>query len=268
MTATELETFLARGWLSFPAEPAVAAWAEAADVEARRLMRAEDAAYRCDGTWFPGVNSLGNGPDGGADALSLPPLSGAAVAFARGALGLGAFAWDRAQISACLPGYPRQGAEETDAAFRYRARRDAAHVDGLERTMPGRRRRLSETHGFILGLPLAGAGPGRSPLTVWEGSHETMRAAFRRAFDGLAPADWRSADVTEIYQAARAQVFETCRRVEIHAAPGEAYLVHRLALHGVAPWTAEEPDETPRIIAYLRPDPFPGAPPDWWLERA
>ena len=62
-------------------------------------------------------------------------------------------------------------------------------------------------------------------------------------------------DVTEIYHAARREAFETCRRVEITARPGEAYVVHRLALHGVAPWrdgTPAGPDG--RMIAYLRPE--------------
>lgn len=263
---TDAAAFFERGWVAFPPEPRVAAWAAAAAREARRLMAANGAAYRCGGTWFPGVNILDNGADGGAAALGLPALAGAAVDFIAEALSLTGFAWDRAQISACLPGYPAVGAEETEAAFRYRRNRDAAHVDGLERVMPGRRRRLAETHGFILGLPLFGVGPGRSPMTVWEGSHEVMREAFARAFQGVAPADWPSLDVTEVYQAARRDCFERLKRREIHAEPGGAYLVHRLALHGVAAWGAE-PDGAARAIAYLRPDPFPDTAPGWWLTR-
>ena len=55
-----------------------------------------------------------------------------------------------------------------------------------------------------------------------------------------------------------------CRRVPVTARPGEAYLVHRLCLHGVAPW-AEDAGEEVRAIAYFRPDPRPGEAPDWWL---
>ena len=34
----------------------------------------------------------------------------------------------------------------------------------------------------------------------------------------------------------RRKVFETCPRIELPAKPGEAYLLHRHCLHGVAPW--------------------------------
>ncbi len=69
-------------------------------------------------------------------------------------------------------------------------------------------------------------------------------------------------DVTEAYHAARREVFETCARVVVHARPGEAYLIHRLALHGVAPWRAgaKAPPEG-RMIAYFRPE--IGSPADW-----
>ena len=114
---------------------------------------------------------------------------------------------------------------------------------------------LRERHGFILGIPLTATDPGAAPLVVWEGSHEVLRAALVEAFEGRPPADWPDLDVTEIYQATRRRIFETCPRVAIHARPGEAYLVHRLALHGVAPWAegANGPPEG-RMIAYFRPD--------------
>lgn len=228
-------------------------------------MAAADAEYRCGGTWFPGVNILDNAPDGSLDGVS---LDGPALGFVRETLGFPDLVWDRAQISGCLPGYPRPGAEETEAAARYRRVRDAAHVDGLLRIGDSRRRRLGERHGFILGLPIAGCVPGASPLVVWEGSHETMRAAFANALAGAPPARWGEIDLTEAYQEARRRCFEACRRVEIQAQPGEAYLVHRLALHGVAPWAEDGPrSAAARIIAYLRPDPFPDADPRWWLER-
>lgn len=259
------DAFFARGWIRFPADPSIAAWAAAARPATEALMAAPDAEYRCDGTWFPGVNILPNAGDGRLE--NGPALAGAPLDFVSEALALDGFVWDRAQVSACLPGYPRQGEEETDAAFRFRLNRDAAHVDGLLREKPARNRWLGETHGFILGIPLVDAAPSASPMTVWEGSHEIMRAAFRRAFDGVDPARWSEIDLTEIYQETRRSCFETCPRVEIPARFGESYLVHRLALHGVSPWRAP-PDDPPRIIAYLRPDPFPGATPEWWLARA
>jgi hypothetical protein len=231
----------------------------AADPEARAKW------LRCGGTWFAGVNVFPNDARGAVPQARVPPLQGAAIDFVRDALGLAGLAWDRAQISVCHPGYPQPWEGESEAAFRFRRDRDAAHVDGLIRDAD-RRRSLGETHGFILGIPLSESDPEAAPMVVWEGSHEVMRAAFRQRFEGVAPADWGAEDVTEAYQAARRAAFESCRRVTVTARPGGAYLVHRLALHGVAPWLAA--GETPRAIAYFRPDPFPGAQPGWWLDGA
>jgi len=261
--------FFRRGWVRFAHDPALAAWARAVRPIAGRLegdatLRAR--WLRCGGTWFVGVNVLPNGPGGEIPAEGVPPLAGTAIRFVSEVLGFGDIAWDRAQVSVCHPGYPRPGDDESAAAFRFRRDRDAAHVDGLLRTMPGRRRRVGEAHGFILGVPLTETPPNAAPLATWEGSHEIMRAAFRERFAGLDPADWGNEDVTEAYVAARRTAFETCPRTTIHARPGEAYVVHRLALHGVAPWEACD-DARPRAIVYFRPNPFPGAAADWWLSR-
>lgn len=261
-----VDAFLRDGWTRFEADAPTLAWARAAAGPALAATRAEGAEFRCDGTWFPGINILPNGADGGAPALGVPPLSGAAMAFVRSALGFADIALDRAQVSVCYPGYPRPGPEESPAAARYRRERDAAHVDGLRRVMPGRRRRLGETHGFILGLPLTETEPQAAPLVVWEGSHHLMRRAFRAVLADAPPRLWREIDVTECYHQARREAFETCPRVAVAARPGQSYLIHRLALHGVAPWAAG-PDAPPRAVAYFRPEPFADLPPDWWLER-
>ncbi len=81
-----------------------------------------------------------------------------------------------------------------------------------------------------------------------------IRAALARAFAGHPPALWADVDVTEAYRAARAEVFRTCRRLPLPVHPGEATLLHRLLVHGVAPWEpgASAPAEG-RIIAYFRP---------------
>ena len=55
-------------------------------------------------------------------------------------------------------------------------------------------------------------------------------------FSALPAEQWGEVDATEVYQATRRTIFETCERVTVTAKPGEAYLIHRLALHGVAPW--------------------------------
>lgn len=259
--------FFSLGWQRFPFDSGVSEWARRAlPVAQATLDDPEQRArwLRCGGTWFAGVNALPNQADGGVPGADVPPLSGAALAFVEDHLGLPAFAWDKAQVSTCFPGYPQPWDGETETAFRYRKNRDAAHVDGLLPTGPERRRVLGEVHGFILGIPLTDAGPEASPVTVYEGSHQLMRDAFRNRFAGIAPQDWAAEDVTDVYVATRRECFETCARKKLHASPGEAYLIHRLALHGVAPW---ESGEGMRMIAYFRPDPFPGAAPDWWLER-
>ncbi|WP_284262686.1 hypothetical protein [Roseicyclus amphidinii] len=246
-------SWLARGFEVFAAEPATRGWCDAARGPA--LAAAGDAAMRArwlrhGGTWFVGVDVLDN--DSAGRVGQGPPLAGEALAAAEAVTGR--LPLHPAQVSVTYPGYPGRDAGESDSAHRYRRTRDAAHLDGLLPEGPARRRHLREPHGFILGLALTEAAPGAAPLVVWEGSHEVMRAAFRAAFDGVAPEAWGDVDLTETYQQARRRCFETCARVEIALAPGEAVLVHRLALHGVAPW-AEGAGAAPegRAIAYLRP---------------
>jgi hypothetical protein len=111
---------------------------------------------------------------------------------------------------------------------------------------------VKEPHAWILGLPLNDTTA--SPLTVWEGSHEILRAALLKALEPHPPETWGDIDITEPYQAARKEIFATCRRTLLPARPGEATLLHRLTLHGVAAW---KPGDTAppegRMIAYLRP---------------
>ena len=68
------------------------------------------------------------------------------------------------------------------------------------------------------------------------------------------PAQWGQFDVTVACQTARARVFAECRCVTLPVRSGEALLVHRLMLHGVARWAngAMAPPEG-RMVAYLRP---------------
>lgn len=234
-------------------DPVLARWAEAVLPHARAAVADPDNAHWhvCEGTWFVGVDALANGPDGAVGASG--PLAGRAVDRLRDLHGP-LPDLHPAQVSVIHPGYPRPRAGESDAAFGYRARRDAAHVDGVLAEGPERRRFVREPHAFILGLPLTEADAEAAPLVVWAGSHEIMRAAFREAFADVPPERWGEIDVTDIYGTARRRVFETCPRVPLPARPGEAVLVHRLALHGVAPWASGAgagPDG--RMIAYFRP---------------
>lgn len=248
-----------QGWAKFAFDPAVAEWAAHADGAAAQAEADPKNAdwLRCGGTWFVGVNALPNDPAGRLP--DGPELTGAVIEAARR---ISDAPLDRAQTSVCYPGYPKQGADEGDSAFRYRRDRDAAHVDGLYRIMPGRRRKLLERHAYILGIPLNDAPRDAAPFVVWEGGHEIVRAALAKRFAGIPPYLWADEDVTEAYQTARREVFATCDRTPIHAKPGEAFLVHRLALHGVANWPT---GKGRRAIAYFRPELSTGAGSADWL---
>lgn len=245
MVAAALE---ADGFVVFDPALTVAAWAEAA-LKAGREILAQGGDLRHGKTWFVGVDALPNAPDGSVSGL---PLDGPFMAHVTAP-----DIWHQAQLSVVFPGYPQQDPDESDAAHRYRRNRDAAHVDGLLPEGPERRRHLREPHGFILGLPLNACY--QSPLVVWPGSHTIMQAGFAKVFAGLPPEKWGDVDVTDAYQAARRKVFDHCPRVEVPAAPGQAVLLHRHLVHGVAPWGSGQGSDM-RMIAYFRPQ---IAPADW-----
>ena len=240
--------FERKGWARLPLDDATLNWSQAANRVADRVLA--DPALRetwlqCEGTWFVGVDALPSAPDGSIDGI---PLAAAVQ-------GLTGYRRDLhpAQLSVTFAGYPKPRSGDTEAAFRYRLRRDAAHVDGLIASAQDGRRRIEEPHAFILGLPLNMAPPGASPLVVWEGSHRLIGDALRRAVarsDGPPGA----VDITEIYGATRREVFEVCPRVCLTARPGAALVLHRHLLHGIAPWQEQTPAlPEGRRRAYFRP---------------
>ncbi len=242
-----------RGWALIGDDPALRDWITATLDAARRTLHdpANRQWWRHGDTWFAGVNVLDNDTHG-AVAGGLP-LQAFALECARRLPG-GDVPLDRAQVSVCLPGYPQPSAEESDANHRFRKNRDAAHIDGLRRHGPERRRFPGEQHAWILGIPMSTCDPGAAPFTVWEGSHHLALAAFRDLLGDVAMERWSETDVTDEYHALRRRVFSECPRREIHAVPGQAYLVHRLALHGMAPWDpAATAGPDGRMICYFRP---------------
>lgn len=264
---TREDHFFSKGWVKFDHDPTITAWVDAAVPRARACLADPEMRakwLRCGGTWFAGVNVLGNDTRGRVDGG--PLLDGAPIEFVRDHLDLDRFAWDPGQISVCFPGYPQPWDGESETAFRFRQDKDAAHVDGLARILPGRRRKLSEAHGFILGLPLTATSPDAAPLVVYEGSHEIIRDALNKRLKRVPPRAWASEDITDAYVAARQRVFAECRRVRVIALPGESYLIHRLAVHGIAKWDAPM-DAAQRMIAYFRPKPMLETEPGWWLAR-
>lgn len=233
------------GWKVFRHDPDLAAWLD--HVRPFANAAAADPAHakwlRHGGTWFAGVDVLNN--DQAGRVADGPQLDCAALRAA------GPMPLHKGQVSVTYPGYPRQDEGESDGAHRYRRSRDAAHLDGLKPIGPDRRRMLKEPHAWILGLPLSPMRKGQAPLVVWERSQEFLRAALSPALTSR-PEKWRAdTDLTDIYQAARRRIFETCDRVEIEAEPGQAILLHRMILHGVAPW--DGPEGPPRAVIYFRP---------------
>lgn len=256
------ESFYKKGWRRFEYDLALVEWVERALPSAREAVKAKKNArwLRCGGTWFAGVNALPNDTSGAVGNSG--PVCGIAISFIRQSLRLSGFEWDRGQVSVCYPRYPQPMESESAAAFRYRRDRDAAHVDGLLPEGVDRRRHLREYHRFILGIPMVEFSADASPFVVWEGSHEIIRAAVNERFDDLPSDQWGDEDITEVYHQMRQTVFETCKRVEIAAMPGEAFIAHRLIVHGVAPWAeSATAGEDGRMICYFRP--MMGGPVEW-----
>ena len=229
------------GWQRIDYHPAIAAWATAAHRLALDTLAARDEPWRCGGTWLVGVDALPNDSSGAVPGATFPWA----------ALPLSPEPLHPGQLSVIKPGYPQPSATESDAAFKYRVNRDAAHLDGLI-LQPNGARMMQEPHHWILGLPLNTSDA--SPLVVWDGSHHILRAALTRTLADVPPEDWGSVDLNPAYQAARRDIFATCTRRVLLVLPGQATLLHRLTLHGVAPWqqSASAPAEG-RIIAYFRP---------------
>lgn len=246
--------FFEKGWCRFKYDKTLMRWIRRALPCARQAVAAEQNAkwLRCGDTWFAGVSVLPNAADGSVCASGV--FQGEVVDFIYNTLGIDGFDWDRAQVSVCYPGYPQSMSGESAAAFAYRRDRDAAHVDGLLPEGPDRRRHLREYHGFIVGIPMVDFSHGASPFVVWEGSHQIIRDTFAGVFQGVPVDQWGEMDITGVYHQARNKIFECCTRVEIYATPGEAYLVHRFALHGMAPWQGDaRATRDGRMICYFRP---------------
>ena len=259
------EQFEDLGWCVIEHDQALQDWTAMVLPAARRIVSdpANDQWLRCGGTWYAGVSVLTNSPDGSVE--DGPALPGSTMGILAELTGLEKISLDRGQLSVCYPGYPLPMEGEPPAAFRYRKNRDAAHIDGLLPVGAARRRFLREYHAFILGIPLTHFDRGASPLVVWEGSHRLVRQFFSDTFEGRSLPEWENVDLTESYHALRNQIFDSCERVTVHASPGQAFLVHRLELHGVAPWEERaSADSDGRMICYFRPE---YSSPEEWLER-
>ena len=236
------------GFAVFDHDPRVLDWARAA------LASDFDVGpWRHGGTWAVGLDALPNAPDGSVGGV---PLAGPWEGLIDSP-----DTWHRAQLSTTRPGYPGRDAGESDAAHRFRRDRDAAHVDGLLPVGPDRRRFLREPHAFILGIPLTPATV--SPLVVWPGSHRIIGAALAQAVAARSDLDLGDVDLTDAYAAARRKCLSDCPRRPVPLAPGQAVLLHRHLLHGMATWDDDLAQDR-RIVAYFRPQTTPAR----WLSPA
>jgi hypothetical protein len=247
-----LADFAQKGWVKFAYDADVSGWVDCVAQRAKDVSK--DPVHcanwlRSGGTWFVGADVLGN--DGNGRVNGSAPISGQGADFCAEQM-RGIDDWGVGQISICYPNYPLQDADEPDASFRYRVKRDTAHLDGLKPIGANKRRFFEEFHGVIFGIPLSDTPPKAAPFVIWEGSHLIFQRMLTDTFDGVPTQEWAAQDLTEIYQQTRAEIFETCKRVEITAKKGECYVAHRFALHGMGSWDAAR-DVTERAIAYLRP---------------
>ena len=257
-SAVRQTQLMQRGWCVSPHSEALLNWAEAVQPVAEQLLSDEALAHwwRHGQTWFAGVNVLPNDDTGRvADG---PALSADLCAWVQQQVMLGAaesLTWEPGQLSVVKPSYPQRDAQESEAAHRFRRNRDAAHVDGLLPVGEQRRRMPQEFHRLILGIPLQQSPAHAAPTVVWEGSHKLIQQAFVEALKDIPIQDWPQTDLTDIYQRTRTEVFDRCKRVEVHVPPGECYLIHRFAVHGMAPWEEQAGDQGKlRSIVFFRPE--------------
>ena len=240
--------FAPTGWRRIAYDPRLAQWVKRARqiaIGVAQDLKMQQQWLVCEGTWFVGVDALPNSANGDLPGAEFPARLRS----------LCPGPYHKAQVSITYPGYPKPRAGESEAAFQFRKNRDAAHVDGILGIGTPKRRYLLEPHAYILGMPLNRFDAGASPMVVWQGSHKIMQSAFQDAFAGMTDADIRQTDITDLYQEVRKHVFDTCERVEVHAHPGEAYVLHPMCLHGVAPWdTAAHAPLEGRMVAYYRPE--------------
>ncbi|MDA9673207.1 hypothetical protein N9U01_02235 [Paracoccaceae bacterium] len=248
----ELNEFEHNGWIKFGYDQRLVRWAKLANskiIAKQKNKESFENSLTCEGTWFVGVDALGNNPDGTLDGI---PLQGPFESLMKS---YKAHSLHSAQISIIFQGYPKPRDQESESSFNFRLKRDAAHIDGLIADFPGGPRKLKEPHAYVLGIPLNQAPKGASPVVVWEGSHHLVSEAFERFFLNRNPNEWVDIDIREVYLETRKRIFKKCKRRILHANLGESYMVHRLCLHGISPWDFKTKNfNEGRKIAYFRPE--------------
>ena len=116
------------GYIEFGYDEQIAKWAECAKKKSSRILA--DPAHlqkwlQCEGTWFVGVDVLPNNSSGDFTNAKLPNVFKSFMAK------INLKPYHKAQLSVIFPGYPKPRIGDSEAAFEYRRKRDAAHVDGF-----------------------------------------------------------------------------------------------------------------------------------------
>ena len=240
------------GYIEFKHDEQIVKWAEYAGKKGNEILANSSQLAKwlqCEGTWFVGVDVLPNDSGGNFKEVKFPDI------FKRLMEKINLKSYHKAQLSVIFPGYPKPRAGDSEAAYKYRLKRDAAHVDGLLPIGTNKRRHLIEAHGIILGIPLNNTHSGASPIVVWEGSHLIMQKEFSNLLSKVAPSGWKDIDLTDTYKKARRNCFENCKRVVIESPVGTGYALHPLLLHGITPWVSPSKglESSNRQVAYFRP---------------
>ena len=241
-----------KGYIEFKYEEQIAKWAEFAEKKGNEILANPNQLAKwlqCEGTWFVGVDVLPNDSKGNFEEVKFPDTFSSLME------NINLKSYHKGQLSVIFPGYPKPRAGDSEAAFEYRLKRDAAHVDGLLPIGTKKRRYLIEAHGIILGIPLNNTHSGASPIVVWEGSHLIMKKEFSNLLAKVPPSSWKDIDLTDTYKKARRNCFENCKRKVIESPVGTGYALHPLLLHGISPWVSPSRgvESSTRQVAYFRP---------------
>ena len=95
--------FATKGWKRFSYDPAIAAWAQEALIQAKAVVEQPEMRKKwlqCQGTWFVGVDALASDGQG---ALGGVPLAGRVIDWLSE---MDYFPFHPAQLSVIYPGYP------------------------------------------------------------------------------------------------------------------------------------------------------------------
>lgn len=262
----QLNDYTQGGFCVFEPDQAILDWVQLTLPAARQAVAAATNRHwlRHNKTWFAGVNVLPN--DASGKVMGGIAVQGRAAQFVETSLNGNLQALDRAQVSVCYPGYPQQDADETNAAFNFRLKRDAAHLDGLLRktNADGQSKRyIREHHDYIFGIGMSAASAEAAPFVVWEGSHQLVRRGLQETLRGISPNEWHNTDIVGAYQDLRRSIFARCPRIEVPLKKGQTIVAHRLLLHGTAPWRAgAKASQDGRMTCFFRPS---NLRPEQWL---